>query len=293
MEKLKQLYNQYDFDFTDESVKTDVARILKENFERYDNTEVYRQCFNFIDLTSLNSTDTDDKIGQMMERVNEFQEKYPDMPNVAAVCVYPALVPTAKATLEAEGVKIAAVSACFPSSQTFIEAKVAEVALTAAAGADEIDVVISIGKFLSGFHTEVMDELREIKDACHGAHLKVILETGSLRSAAEIKQASLLAMASGADFIKTSTGKTEPAATLEAAYIMCQAIKEYYEKTGERIGFKPAGGISTTKEAVEYYTIVRTILGEEWINNSLLRFGASRLANNLLTSITGKEEKYF
>lgn len=293
MEKLKQLYNEYDFNFTDESVKSDVQRILSENFDRYNTTDVYRQCFNQIDLTSLNSTDTDDKIGGMMERVNEFNEHYPDMPNVAAVCVYPALVPTAKATLEAEGVNIAAVAACFPSSQTFIEAKVAEVALTAAAGADEIDVVISIGKFLSGFHTEVMDELREIKDACHGAHLKVILETGSLPNAAAIKQASLLAIAAGADFIKTSTGKTEPAATLEAAYVMCQTIKEYHEKTGERIGFKPAGGISTTREAVEYYTIVRTILGEEWITNNLFRFGASRLANNLLSSIYGKEEKYF
>lgn len=148
----------------------------------------------------------------------------------------------------------------------------AEVALTVAAGVNEIDVVMSVGKFFSGFHTEVMDELRELKDACHGAHLKVILETGSLRSAAEIKQASLIAIAAGADFIKTSTGKTEPAATLEAAYVMCQTIKEYYEKSGIRIGFKPAGGISTTAEAVQYYTIVRTILGEEWITNRLFRF---------------------
>lgn len=293
MEKLKQLYNEYDFNFTDESVKADVERILSENFDRYNNSSVYQQCLNQIDLTSLNSTDTDDKIGRMMERVNEFPDNFPDLPNVAAVCVYPALVPTAKATLEAEGVNIAAVSACFPSSQTFIEAKVAEVALTAGAGADEIDVVISVGKFLSGFHSEVMDELRELKDACHGAHLKVILETGSLPSCAAIKQASLLAIAAGADFIKTSTGKTEPAATLEAAYVMCHAIKEYYEKSGIRIGFKPAGGISTTKEAVQYYTIVRTILGEEWINNNLFRFGASRLANNLLSSIKGTEVKYF
>ena len=293
MEKLKQLYSQYNFDFTDESVKTEVEKILKDNFDKYNNQVTYRQCLNLIDLTSLNSTDTDDKIGSMMERVNEFPDHYPSLHNVAAVCIYPALVPTAKATLEAEGVKIAAVSACFPSSQTFIEAKVAEVALTAAAGADEIDVVMSIGKFFSGFHTEVMDELHEIKDACHGAHLKVILESGSLRSMAEIKQASLIAIAAGANFIKTSTGKFGPSASLDAAYVMCQTIKEYYEKTGERIGFKPAGGISTTEEAVQYYTIVRTILGEEWITNDLFRFGASRLANNLLSSITGKEEKYF
>ena len=259
MEKLKQLYNEYDFNFTDENVAEAVKEILAKNFDKYNNVEVWKQCFNQIDLTSLNSTDTEDKIGGMMERVNEFKEKYPEMPNVAAVCVYPALVPVTKATLETEGVNIAAVSACFPSSQTFIEAKIAEVALTAAAGANEIDVVISLGKFFSGFHTEVYEELQEIKDACHGAHLKVILESGLMHNTKEIKQASLLAMAAGADFIKTSTGKTERSATLEAAYVMCQAIKEYYEKTGIKVGFKPAGGISTTKEAVEYYTIVRTI----------------------------------
>ena len=209
MEKLNQLYNEYDFNFTDESVAEAVKEIIAKNFDKYNNVEVWKQCFNQIDLTSLNSTDTEDKIGGMMERVNEFKAKYPEMPNVAAVCVYPALVPVTKATLETEGVNIAAVSACFPSSQTFIEAKIAEVALTVAAGANEIDVVISLGKFFSGFHTEVYEELQEIKDACHGAHLKVILESGLMHNTKEIKQASLLAMAAGADFIKTSTGKTE------------------------------------------------------------------------------------
>jgi len=191
------------------------------------------------------------------------------------------------------GVNIAAVAACFPASQSFIEVKVAETALTVKAGADEIDVVISLGKFMSGAHSEVYDELSELKAACKNAHLKVILESGSLRSAVEIKQASLLAMAAGADFIKTSTGKTEPAATLEAAYVMCGAIKEYYKKTGIKVGFKPAGGVSTTEEAVQFYTVVKAILGDEWMNNKLFRFGASRLANNLLSSIEGKEVKYF
>lgn len=293
MEKLKKLYNEYDFKFTDESVKADVAKILAENFDKYNNVDVYKKCFGLIDLTSLNVSDTEDKIGNMMQKVNDFRTQFPEMPDVAAVCVYPALVPAAKATLEREGVSIAAVAACFPSSQTFIEAKVAEVGLTVMAGANEIDVVISLGKFFSGFHTEVLDELQEIKDACRDAHLKVILESGAMHNTAEIKQASLIAISAGADFIKTSTGKTEPAATLEAAYVMCKTIKEYYEKTGERIGFKPAGGISTTKEAVEFYTVVRTILGEEWIDKSLFRFGASRLANNLLSSIYGKEIKYF
>lgn len=293
MEKLKQLYNEYDFDFTDESVKAEVAKILAENFDRYNNAEVYRQCFGIIDLTSLNATDTDDSIGTMMEKVNEFKTNYPDMPNVAAVCIYPALIGTAKATLEAEDVNIAAVSAGFPSSQTFIEAKVAETALAVMAGANEIDVVISLGKFFSGFHTEVMDELKELNDACSQARLKVILESGLMHNTKEIKQASLIAISAGADFIKTSTGKTEPAATPEAAYVMCQTIKEYYEKTGEKVGFKAAGGISTTRQAVEYYTIVRSVLGEEWLDKNLFRFGASRLADNLLTDIYGKEIHYF
>lgn len=293
MEKMKQIYAQYECELDDEQVKNAVQDILSKNFEKNNNKEVYKKCFSLIDLTSLNTTDTDEKIGLMMEKVNEFQTNYPEMPNVAAVCVYPALVPVAKATLETEGVKIAAVSACFPSSQTFIEAKIAEVGLTAFAGANEIDVVISVGKFLSGFHSEVSDELREIKDACHDAHLKVILESGALPSATAIKQASILAMVSGADFIKTSTGKMEPAATLEAAYVMCGAIKEFYEKTGIKVGFKPAGGISTTEDAVKYYTIVRAVLGEGWINRDLFRFGASRLANNLLSSIFDKEIKYY
>lgn len=293
MERLKQLYSEYDFDFTDEGVKSEVERILAEGVVRYDTMDVYKECLGMIDLTSLNVTDTDDRIGGMMERVNEMHEHYKGVPNVAAVCVYPALVPTAKATLEAEGVRIAAVAAGFPAAQTFVEAKVAEVALTVAEGAEEVDVVMSVGKFLSGFHSEVMDELREIKDACHGARLKVILETGVLPSVAAIKQASLTAIAGGADFIKTSTGKCEQGATLEAVYVMCQTVREYYEKTGERIGIKVAGGVVTTRQAVEYYTVVRTVLGEEWMEAGLLRFGASRLANNLLGSITGKEEKYF
>lgn len=293
MEKFKELYAQYDFNFTDDDVKKEVEKILSENYDKYNNVETYKQCFNLIDLTSLNSWDTEEEIGAMMEKVNTFQEHYSDMLNVAAVCVYPALVPAAKATLEAEGVNIAAVSACFPSSQTFIEAKIAEVGLTVAAGANEIDVVISLGKFFSGFHTEVFDELSEIKAACGAAHLKVILETGAMHNMKEIKQASLIAMNAEADFIKTSTGKTQPAATLEAALVMCKTIKEYYDKTGIKVGFKPAGGISTTEDAVKYYTIVRTILGEEWMNNTLFRFGASRLANNLLSSIYKKEVKYF
>jgi len=294
MEKMKELYAQYNCNLNDAEVKKAVEDILAKNFAKNNTTEVYKKCFNLIDLTSLNSTDTEDQIGAMMQKVNDFSENYPDMPNVAAVCIYPALVPVTRAVLDKEnGVNIAAVSACFPSSQSFIEVKVAETALTVQAGADEIDVVISIGKFFSGFHSEVYDELRELKDACGKAHLKVILESGALHSAVEIKQASLIAIAAGANFIKTSTGKTEPAATLEAAYVMCGAIKEYYEKSGIKIGFKPAGGVATTEEAVKFYTVVNSVLGEEWMTNKLFRFGASRLANNLLSSIYDKTIKYF
>lgn len=294
MEKMKELYAQYNCNLNDDDVKKEVEAILAKNFAKNNTVEVYKKCFNLIDLTSLNSTDTEDQIGMMMQKVNDFPESYPEMPNVAAVCIYPSLVPVTRAVLDKEnGVNIAAVAACFPSSQSFIEVKVAETALTVQAGADEIDVVISIGKFFSGFHSEVYDELKELKAACGKAHLKVILESGALRSAVEIKQASLIAIAAGADFIKTSTGKSDPAATLEAAYIMSGAIKEYYEKTGIKIGFKPAGGVATTEEAVKFYTVVHSVLGDDWMNNKLFRFGASRLANNLLSSIYDKTVKYF
>lgn len=294
MEKMKELYAQYNCNLNDAEVKAAVEKIVAENFDRNNNKEIWKKCLNSIDLTSLNVTDTEEKIGNMAQKVNEFKEHFHDLPNVAAICVYPALVPVMRAVLDkGNGVNIAACTACFPASQSFIEVKVAETALAVKAGADETDVVISVGKFFSGLHSEVYDELRELKAACGKAHLKVILETGSLHSAVEVKQASLLAIAAGADFIKTSTGKTEPAATLEAAYVMCGAIKEYYEKTGIKIGFKPAGGVSTTDDAVKYYSIVEAVLGQEWMNNKLFRFGASRLANNLLSSIEGKEVKYF
>ncbi|HQC05004.1 MAG TPA: deoxyribose-phosphate aldolase [Paludibacteraceae bacterium] len=294
MEKMKELYAQYNCDLKDADVKAAVETILAKDFAKNNTVEVYKKCLNSIDLTSLLGTDTEEKIAEMMRKVNDFPKKFPKLPNVAAVCVYPSLVPVTREVLNKNnGVNIAAVAACFPASQSFIEVKVAETALTVKAGADEIDVVISLGKFMSGAHSEVYDELSELKAACKNAHLKVILESGSLRSAVEIKQASLLAMAAGADFIKTSTGKTEPAATLEAAYVMCGAIKEYYKKTGIKVGFKPAGGVSTTEEAVQFYTVVKAILGDEWMNNKLFRFGASRLANNLLSSIEGKEVKYF
>jgi len=253
---------------------------------------VYKQCLNQIDLTSLNGTDTHAEIIAMVEKVNGFKSAFPHLPNVGAICVYPALVPVVKEYLKVD-IGIASVSAGFPASQTFIEVKVAETAMAVMEGATEIDVVISIGKFLEGKYQDVYEELSELKAACREAHLKVILETGALQTATLIKKASILAMASGADFIKTSTGKIPVAATLEATYVMCEAIKEWYDKTGEKVAYKPAGGIVTTDDAVKHYTIVKYMLGDNWLNNKMFRFGASRLANNLLTSIEGKEVKYF
>lgn len=292
MSKFDDLFAQYDCNLNDEAVKQDIANILAAHFSENDNEAVYKQCLNQIDLTSLNGTDTHAEIIAMVEKVNHFKTKFPHLANVGAICVYPALVSVVKEHLT-ENIGIAAVSAGFPASQTFVEIKVAETAMCVMEGATEIDVVISIGKFLEGNYEEVYEELSEIKAACREAHLKVILETGALQSASNIKKASILAMASGADFIKTSTGKIPVAATLEATYVMCHAIKEWNEKTGAKVSYKPAGGIVTTEDAVKHYTLVKEILGNEWLNNKMFRFGASRLANNLLSSIEGKEVKYF
>lgn len=292
MENIKELLGQFSYDFTDEMVKTEVEKILKQHTSENDNVEVYKQCLNQIDLTTLSGDDTVKRVATMAQRVNEFKNSFPHLPNVAAICVYPAMVPVVKEYLK-EDIGIASVAAGFPASQTFIEIKVAETAMAVMEGATEIDVVISIGKFLEEDYQTVYDELCELRAASRTAHLKVILETGMLQSMANVKKAAIIAMAAGADFIKTSTGKTPVAATPEATWTMCQAIKEWKEKTGKVIGYKPAGGIATTPEAVAHYTIVKTVLGNEWLNNKLFRFGASRLANNLLSSIEGKEVKYF
>lgn len=293
MDKFNELFAQYDRHLTDEQVKAEVKNILDSRFAENNNPEVWKQCLHQIDLTTLNGNDTVAKVRTMAEKVNGFAAAYPGIPNVAAICVYPAMVPTVREYLK-ENIGIAAVSAGFPASQTFIEVKVAETLLAIQAGATEIDVVISIGKFLEGRYQEVYDELSELREACKApVHMKVILETGDLKTAENIYNASLLAMQAGADFIKTSTGKIAVNATPEATYVMCLAIRDWYEKTGVKVSFKPAGGVSTTEEAVQHYTIVKELLGKDWLNNSNFRFGASRLANNLLTSILGTETKYF
>lgn len=279
--------------FTDEQVKTCTATIVEKYVAENNTLEVKNLIFNCLDLTTLKTEDSEESVLKFTERVNELDNEHPDLKNVAAICVYPNFAKIVSQSLEVESVNIACVSGGFPSSQTFTEVKVAETALALADGATEIDIVISVGKFLSGDYEGMCDEIEEIKSVCGEHHLKVILETGELKSADNIWKASILAMYSGADFIKTSTGKQEPAATPEAAYVMCQAIKAYYEKTGRKVGFKPAGGINSVNDALVYYTIVKEVLGKEWLNNELFRIGTSRLANLLLSEITGEDVKFF
>lgn len=277
----------------DAFVAAEVKRILDENVEKNSTQDIYKFLFNCIDLTTLQSTDSPRSVADFAEKVNLFETEHPEMPNVAAICVYPNYAQVVRAVLEVSEVDIACVSGGFPSSQTFPEVKVAETALAVDGGADEIDIVLSVGNFLDGDYQEVCDEIAELKDACREARLKVILETGALQTAENIRNASILAMYSGADFIKTSTGKEYPGASLEAAYVMLQAIKEYYEETGRMVGFKPAGGVRTPEAAVGYYSLVKEILGDKWLTNEYFRIGASGLANHLLTAIFGTETKFF
>lgn len=277
----------------DAAVASAVEKILAEHFEENNNIDVYKFLFNTIDLTTLKATDSPVSVSNFVERVNAFDEEYPMLNNVAAICVYPNFAGVVSTVLDVTGVDIACVSGGFPSSQTFNEVKIAETALAVENGANEIDIVLNVGNFLDGDYEAVCDEIIEQKAACRDARLKVILETGALKTAKNIKAASVLSMFSGCDFLKTSTGKEFPGASLEAAYVMAKCIKEYYEQTGVKVGFKAAGGVSTTEEAVKYYTIIKEVLGEEWLTNDYFRIGASRLANNLLSDILGKEVKFF
>lgn len=277
----------------DAAVAAAVADILDKHLAENKNTDVYKFLFNCIDLTTLKATDSPVSVADFTERVNAFDEEHPELPNVAAICVYPNFAQVVRSVLEVSKVDIACVSGGFPSSQTFPEVKVAETALAVDGGADEIDIVLNVGNFLDGDYEGVCDEIQEQKHACRDARLKVILETGALKTAANIKAASVLSLYSGADFLKTSTGKEFPGASLEAAYVMCQCIKEYHEATGNMVGFKCSGGVSTTADAVAYYTLVKEILGEKWLTNEYFRIGASRLANNLLGDILGEETKFF
>lgn len=283
VDKYRDTLKKYKTDIKDADITQKVNEIISKKFDQNNTKEVYKRIYSCIDLTSLNATDTHEEIWNFTETVNDF-EGSSDVDNVAAICVFPNFVETVKEALTAN-VNIASVAGGFPSSQTFTEVKIAETGLAVASGADEIDIVLNLGYFLEENYEDVCEEIDEIKNACREAKLKVILETGALKSAKNIMKASILALYSGADFIKTSTGKVYEGATLEAAYVMCTAIKEYNQKTGNKAGFKASGGISTTEDAVKYYTIVKEVLGDEYLNKEYFRIGASRLANNLLESI--------
>lgn len=292
-DKYEEALSKYNTNIDDNEVREAVKKIIAEKVHENDNMDVKKFLMGSIELTTLKTTDSEESVLAFTERVNQFDEAYGDLPHVATICVYPCFAKVVSETLEIDGVEIACVSGSFPSSQALIEVKVAETALAIKDGATEIDIVMPVGKFLSGDYEGVADEINELKQVCGEHAMKVILETGCLKTASNIKKASIIAMYAGADYIKTSTGKLEPAATPEAAYVMCQAIKEYYEETGIQIGFKPAGGINSVMDALIYYTIVKEVLGEKWLTNKWFRLGTSRLANMLLSEIEGTETKFF
>lgn len=292
--KYEDALRKYNTNLDDAAVREAVRKIIAEKVPENDTMDVKKFLFGSIELTTLKTTDSDTSVLAFTERVNDFDNEYPDLPHVATICVYPCFAKTVSESLEVDGVEIACVSGSFPSSQARIEVKVAETALAVADGATEIDIVLPVGKFLSGDYEGVCDDIAEMKAACgESVPMKVILETGALKTASNIKKASILSMYAGADYIKTSTGKMEPAATPEAAYVMCQAIKEYYDETGIQIGFKPAGGINSVMDAIIYDTIVKEVLGEKWLTNKWLRLGTSRLANMLLSELKGEQIKFF
>lgn len=292
MDRFDELFSKYDFsNLEKDKVTLEVERLIADNFKIYNINAVYSNILSCIDLTSLNSDDTFAKITSLVDLVNGFDDEFEIMPHPAAICVYPSFISTVKDNLQ-EDLDIATVVG-FPHSNTFIEVKIAEVGMSVMEGATEIDVVMPLSQFCSQNYDEVYDELVEIKSACQGAKLKVILETGLLDDPVLIKKASIIAMAAGADFIKTSTGKVSKGATYEAVYVMANAIKEFNELNNRKVGLKVAGGVSDTPSAVKFYTIVASILGEEWMNSSLFRIGTSRLINNLLSSLAGKEITYF
>ena len=276
----------------DASVAAEVSKIVEKS-ATYATPDVYKFLFSSIDLTTLSTEDSQESVAAFTRRVNDFDTDYPQYDSVAAICVYSNFAEVVSSNLDVTGVDVAVVAGGFPSSQTFTAVKVADVALAVAGGANEVDVVMNLGYLRDKNYEELCDELIELKHTAKDAKLKVILETGALKTAKAIKEASILAMWSDADFIKTSTGKIYPGASLEAAYVMCECIKEYYEQTGRKVGFKAAGGIRTAEEAVHYYAIVKEVLGDEWLNRDLFRIGASSLANNLLSVMTGEEQKYF
>ena len=291
MDRLSAVLQKYDFSLTDKAVAERVKMFLADAPKNMQKS-VFSNIVGMVGVTSLHSQDTDESISALVGKINGFDDKFEILPHPAAICIYPEFVSLVKSLLT-EDVEIAAVAGGFPHSRTFTEVKIAEVSMCVAEGATEIDVVMPVGKMLDGRFEEIYDELSELKAACRDARLKVILETSLLHDAETIKQAAVIAMVSGADFIKTSTGKDGQCATPEAVYVMCNAIAEFNKLNKTKVGIKIAGGVSTTASAVDYYTLVQKVLGDEWLTPELMRFGASRLLNSLLTSIVGDSVVYF
>ncbi|MDY4952665.1 MAG: deoxyribose-phosphate aldolase [Prevotella sp.] len=292
--KYEQALGLYDCHVDEARVKAEVERIVAEKLPENDNLETRRFLLGSVELTSLHTTDTEEEILAMTEKVNKFDSDYPDLPHVAAICVYPVFTELVAQSLEIDGVEITNVSGNFPSSQSRMEVKIAETQLAVADGATNVDIVLPVGKFLSGDYEGVSDDINELKQVCgEEVPMKVILEVCDLGSLSNVKKAALLSMYAGADYVKTSTGKEKSGATPESVYVMCQAIKEYYDKTGIQIGLKPAGGINTVRDALTYYTILKEVCGEKWLTNYWFRLGTSRLTNTLINEIVGKEVNYF
>ena len=283
MQKKRKMFKTYSY--TPEEIQKRIQSILDNGKKNLDTQKIYRDILSFIDLTTLEGADTNEKAANLAIQASNYFSAEKNIPNVAAVCIYPTLVKVVKDSLKDPNIGVASVAGAFPAGQSPIHIKVAEVKYAVAEGADDIDMVISRGKFLEGKYQEVQDEVQAIKNACGNAHLKVILETGELKTVENIRKASELGILGGGDFIKTSTGKIPVAATLEAMLVMLDTIKEYHAKTGKKIGIKPAGGISEPDVAIDYYLLVKEVLGEEWLNNKLFRIGASRLANKVFDLI--------
>ena len=275
----------------------EVAKVVadaREKSVRNQNAEVYKLCYSTIDLTTLTEKDSVESVGKFVKKAVDFQTHFPEIPNVASICVFPLFVDVVGLGVEGSDIAVTSVAAGFPASQTFMEVKMLEVSMAVESGADEIDVVINVGQMLEGDYEPMTNEIALLrKEAGEDTVFKVIIESGALQTPELIRKASLLSMFAGADFVKTSTGKIPVAATPEAAVVMCTAIRDYYEKTGRKVGFKAAGGIRSAEEAALFYTIVEEILGKEWCTPALWRIGASSLANGLISAIAGKEVKYF
>ena len=287
------ILNQYAPAMSEEQVAEVVAQ-AKVAAAKNENVEVYKFCLSAIDLTTLTCNDSVESVTEFAQKTVTFSEAYPDIPNVASICVYPAFVETVGLAIDGTPMRITSVGGGFPASQTFLEVKMLEVAMAVENGADEVDIVLNVGKMLTGAYDEAANEVEMIRSEMDAdVILKVIIESGALKTPELIRKASLISMAAGADFVKTSTGKIDIAATPEAAVVMCQAIKDFYDKTGTKVGFKAAGGVKTPQDAALYYTIVEQILGEEWLTTELFRIGASSAANNLLSAIVGAPANHF